>query len=56
MLKAKKFVFNIITNGSHTYRADGLWSLGVGDAERHVGMNEWAMIGNELLQEARYAQ
>lgn len=38
-------VFNIITDGSHTYRADGVWALGVGDAERHVPMNEWAKIG-----------
>lgn len=27
-------VFNVITNGSHTYRADGIWALGVGEAER----------------------
>jgi hypothetical protein len=27
-------VFNVITDGSHTYRADGIWALGVGEAER----------------------
>lgn len=42
------WVFNIITNGSHTYRADGVWALGVGDAERRMGMNEWAQeVSNE---------
>jgi hypothetical protein len=45
----KAWVFNIITNGSHTYRVDGVWSLGVGEAERHVGMNEWAKIGSKLM-------
>jgi len=24
-------VFNVLTDGSHTYRADGIWSLGVGE-------------------------
>jgi hypothetical protein len=41
-------VFNIITNGSHTYRADGIWALGVGEAERHVNMDTWSQIGNKL--------
>lgn len=41
-------VFNVITNGSHTYRADGVWALGVGDAERHVKMNHWAKVGDRL--------
>lgn len=45
------WVFNVITNGSHTYRASGVWSLGVGDAERHVGMNEWARLGNRMLKD-----
>lgn len=36
------WVFNVITDGSHTYCADGVWALGVGDDERHVGVNEWA--------------
>lgn len=27
-------VFNIMTDGSHTYRANGFWSLGVGETER----------------------
>lgn len=41
-------VFNIITDGSHTYRADGVWALGVGDAERYIPMSEWAKIGAAL--------
>lgn len=41
-------VFNIITNGSHTYRADGIWALGVGEAERQVTMDQWAKIGEQL--------
>jgi len=41
-------VFNIITDGSHTYRADGIWALGVGDAERHVSMDTWKRIGEGL--------
>ncbi len=47
----KAWVFNVITNGSHTYRASGVWSLGVGDAERHIGMNEWARLGNRMLKD-----
>ncbi len=43
-------VFNIITDGSHTYLADGFWSLGVGDAERNVPMEEWGEIGSRLAQ------
>lgn len=41
-------VFNIITDGSHSYCADGVWALGVGDAERHIPMAEWAKIGMAL--------
>lgn len=41
-------VFNIITDGSHTYCADGIWALGVGDAERVVNMNAWARAGRML--------
>jgi hypothetical protein len=41
-------VFNVITNGSHTYRADGIWALGVGEAERHVTMESWNQIGRKL--------
>jgi hypothetical protein len=47
----KAWVFNIITDGSHTYRADGVWALGVGDDERRVGMNEWAGVGTRLKRE-----
>lgn len=42
------FVFNVITGGSHTYRADGIWALGVGEAERQVSMIQWNHIGDEL--------
>jgi hypothetical protein len=41
-------VFNVITNGSHTYRADGIWALGVGEAERYVSMDTWNRIGDGL--------
>ncbi len=41
-------VYNLITDGSHTYQADGLWALGVGEAERHVSMEEWAAIGDKM--------
>ncbi len=41
-------VFNVITDGSHTYRADGVWALGVGEAERQVSMNRWNEIGDRL--------
>ncbi len=43
-------VFNVITDGSHTYRANGLWSLGVGDAERQVSMEKWEEIGQQMMQ------
>lgn len=41
-------VFNVITGGSHTYRADGVWALGVGEAERQVSMKQWNTIGDQL--------
>lgn len=41
-------VFNVITDGSHTYCADGVWALGVGEAERHVSMDDWKRIGLNL--------
>jgi hypothetical protein len=43
-------VFNVITDGSHTYRADGVWALGVGEAERTISMQKWNDIGDSLLQ------
>lgn len=42
-------VYNVITDGSHTYRADGIWALGVGEAERHVSMDEWDKIGEKAV-------
>lgn len=47
----RELVFNIITDGSHTYRADGVWSLGVGEAERHVTMQEWNEIGYKIFKD-----
>lgn len=44
-------VYNVITDGSHTYRADGIWALGVGEAERHVSMEKWNEIGDRIAQE-----
>ena len=43
-------VYNIITGGSHTYRVNGVWSLGVGEAERAVGMDQWEEIGERMMQ------
>jgi hypothetical protein len=43
-----ELVFNVITDGSHTYRADGVWALGVGEAERVVSMETWNRIGDKL--------
>lgn len=40
--------YNVITDGSHTYRADGIWSLGVGEAERAVDMETWNRVGDRL--------
>jgi hypothetical protein len=41
-------VFNVITNGSHTYRADGIWALGMGEAERVVSMDTWKRVGDHM--------
>lgn len=43
-------VYNVITDGSHTYRADGIWALGVGEAERQVSMAKWNEIGDALVK------
>lgn len=47
----KAWVFNIITTGSHTYRASGVWALGVGDGERRVSANTWARVNHKLAEE-----
>ena len=47
----KDWVFNVITNGSHTYRADGVWALGVGDGERRIGANVWAKVNQKMHKE-----
>ena len=41
-------VYNVITDGSHTYCADGVWALGVGDAERRVDMETWTRLGAQM--------
>jgi hypothetical protein len=38
-------VFNIMTNGSHTYCADGAWALGEEMFDPLNGMNEWSAVG-----------
>ncbi len=43
-------VFNVITNGSHTYCADGIWALG--DAERRIDMETWSRVGTQMQVEA----
>ncbi len=45
-------VYNVITGGSHTYRADGIWALGVGEAERQVSMEHWNAIGARVAEGA----
>lgn len=42
-------VFNVITDGSHTYRADGMWAYGAGDDERQISVEEWRGIGESLM-------
>jgi hypothetical protein len=44
----KRFVYNVITDGSHTYRSNGVWSVGVGDAERQVSSAVWTRINHKL--------
>ena len=48
----KARVFNVITGGSHTYCADGVWALGVGEAERQVTMKGWNAIGDNLAAQS----
>lgn len=48
-------VYNVITDGSHTYRADGLWSLGVGEAERATTMEQWNAIAEGMPVETGVA-
>lgn len=43
-------VFNVITGGSHTYEASGIWALGVGEAERHISMETWREIGAKMAE------
>ncbi len=36
-------IYNVITDGSHTYRADGVWALGTGERRRRA--DDWNAIG-----------
>lgn len=47
-------VYNVITDGSHTYRADGVWALGVGEAEREVSMQTWQKLGAQLAEAVKH--
>ena len=49
-------VYNVMTDGSHTYLADGVWALGVGEAERCVSMEKWNEIGDKLEQAVNHGR
>jgi hypothetical protein len=38
------FVYNVITDGSHTYSADGVWALGVGESKQKVSNYEMEAV------------
>jgi hypothetical protein len=40
----KARVFNLMTDGSHTYCADGAWALGEEMFDPTTGMNEWSAV------------
>jgi len=44
----KQKVFNIMTDGSHTYCADGAWALGEEMFDPATGMNEWSAVGKAV--------
>ena len=48
----KARVFNVITDGSHTYCADGVWALGMGEAEQQMTMKGWNTIGDNLAAQS----
>jgi hypothetical protein len=48
----KDIVFSVVTDGSHTYLAGGVWSLGAGDGEV-TRVDEWDKVGEELAMTAR---
>jgi hypothetical protein len=44
-------VYNIITDGSHTFRADGIWAYGVGEGELTITISQWDAISGKLKEE-----
>lgn len=44
-------IYNVITDGSHTYRADGIWALGQGEGEREVDTATWQRVGRAVKVE-----
>lgn len=46
----KARVYNVITDGSHSYRADGVWALGASEAERQV-RTIWPRLKNQMTAE-----
>lgn len=44
----KAEIFNMITDGSHTYRADGAWALGQGEGERAIDTSTWKKVNHRL--------
>jgi hypothetical protein len=42
-------VYNVITDGSHTFRADGVWAYGVGEGELTVTLEQWDAIADRLI-------
>jgi hypothetical protein len=42
-------VYNVITDGSHTYRADGVWAYGVGEGELTITVQQWDQIADRLI-------
>jgi hypothetical protein len=44
-------IYNVITDGSHTYRADGVWALGQSEGEREVDTATWQRVGRAVKVE-----
>ena len=44
-------IYNVITDGSHTYQADGVWALGQSEGEREVDTSTWQRIGRVIKVE-----
>jgi len=49
--------YNVVTDGSHTYRADGVWALGQSDGERQVAAATWQKINKkQAVEEGVYVR